>query len=65
MTESVFAPLLVTLGLQFAMSKSRLMTLGVLICGIAQARTVNLSPVTSLGMRCRPRTTGSAAGLPA
>lgn len=43
MSNAVLAPLLKTLGLQFGFSKSRLLTLAVLICGVAQARTVNLS----------------------
>lgn len=43
MPDAVFAPLLRTLGRHSKMSKSRLMTLAVLICGVAQARTVNLS----------------------
>jgi hypothetical protein len=45
MTDAVFAPLLATLGRHFSLSKSRLMTLAVLICGVAQARTVNLSHI--------------------
>jgi len=44
---AVFAPLTAMLGRHFHMSKSRLMTLGVLICGVAQARTVNLSHLAS------------------
>lgn len=47
MTDAVFAPLRETLGLHFGFSKSRLVTLVVLICGIAQARTVNLSHLAS------------------
>jgi len=43
MPDAVFAPLMATLGLHFSMSKSRLMTFAVLICGVVQARTVNLS----------------------
>jgi len=43
MSDTVFAPLMANLGLHFRMSKSRLMTLAVLICGVAQARSVNLS----------------------
>ncbi len=45
MSDTVFTPLLSRLGRQFPMSKSRLMTLAVLICGMAQARTVNLSDI--------------------
>ena len=45
MTDAVFAPLLSKLSCHFSMSKSRLMTLCVLICGMAQARTVNLSHI--------------------
>lgn len=43
MSDAVFAPLMATLGPHFSMSKSRLMTFAVLICGVVQARTVNLS----------------------
>ena len=43
MTDAVFAPLMKTLGPLLGFSKSRLLTLAVLICGVAQARTVNLS----------------------
>jgi len=45
MSDTVFAPLQARLGLHFHMSKSRLATLAVLICGVAQARTVNLSHI--------------------
>lgn len=45
MSDAVFAPLMASLGLHFHMSKSRLMTLAVLICGIAHARSVNLSHI--------------------
>lgn len=47
MPDAVFAPLVKMLGLQFGFSKSRLVTLAVLICGVAQARTVNLSHIAS------------------
>lgn len=43
MSEAMIAPLLDTLRRHFALSKSRLATLAVLICGVAQSRTVNLS----------------------
>ena len=43
MSDAIFAPLIATLGPHFSMSKSRLMTFAVLICGVVQARTVNLS----------------------
>ena len=45
MPDAVFAPLIQTLGLHFSMSKSRLMTFSVLVCGIALARSVNLSHI--------------------
>lgn len=43
MPDAIIAPLLCTLRRHFVMSKSRLATLAVLICGVAQSRTVNLS----------------------
>lgn len=43
MTDALIAPLCETLRCHFSMSKSRVVTLAVLICGIAQSRTVNLS----------------------
>ena len=42
MYSACHAALMETLGRQFALSKSRLLTLAVLIMGLAQSRTVNL-----------------------
>jgi len=45
MFSCLLAPLSATLRPHFELSKSRLMTLAVLICGVAQSRTVNLSHI--------------------
>ena len=47
MFSACHAALTGTLGQQFALSKSRLLTLAVLIMGVAQARTVNLTHLAS------------------
>lgn len=47
MYSACHAALTGTLGQQFALSKSRLLTLAVLIMGVAQARTVNLTHLAS------------------
>jgi hypothetical protein len=47
MFSACHAALMETLGGQFALSKSRLLTLAVLIMGLAQSRTVNLTHLAS------------------
>ena len=47
MFSACHAALMGTLGRQFALSKSRLLTLSVLIMGLAQSRTVNLTHLAS------------------
>lgn len=47
MFSACHAALMSTLGCQFALSKSRLLTLSVLIMGLAQSRTVNLTHLAS------------------
>lgn len=47
MFSACHAALMETLGRQFALSKSRLLTLAVLITGLAQSRTVNLTHLAS------------------
>ena len=47
MVSACHSALMGTLGRQFALSKSRLLTLAVLIMGLAQSRTVNLTHLAS------------------
>lgn len=64
MPDAIIAPLLCTLRRHFVMSKSRLATLAVLICGVAQSRTVNLSHLSChfppLGAACVELSTTAA-----
>jgi len=43
LSPTVFSALVSTLGVQFSLSNSRLLTLAVLISGVAVSRTVNLA----------------------